>query len=261
MKTTDNEHNKMLTIAQAAEKFGWTTQPIRTMVHLGENVRTDLPPRKGEDYGWRRNRYKEDRQLATRITLRDVLAGLTEKFFAVSCEYTRLRDSYRGVIARLADCGFNQLDSIALPAHTVSFEDLRAVPRKELLGHDAIVLGTLSFAELRTQSLVFIDRETGAEVINPTRREQQYCDLVPIRSKRLTVADILAMNPDRIRGDGAARTIVLLERLGFDSSDGPFMKKETDPKEELVKSLIAEDRLTKKEAVRFARIAARRNWI
>ncbi|MBI4065682.1 hypothetical protein HY412_00615 [Candidatus Kaiserbacteria bacterium] len=276
MKT---ESLKKLTIAQAAKRFGWNFRPIHGMVKLGKISRADMPsdPERpvwnNEKYS--ASEYEKDKKtyeisakkhcmdLAKRVTLSDVLSGLHSKFLENGGRYMNLRYGWRGEIKRLATIGFTRLDCIGLSGSNISNRQglrlLKQVPNDNLLKLDAVVLGTLSHAELYDQSLIWVDKKSGIEIVNPTQEQEYDCKRVP--GKRLTIADILAMKPRAVFGKGAARTIVALQNLGFGPKDGPFMRKENDPREKLIASLVAEDGLPRRDAIRFAEIAAKRNWI
>lgn len=143
---------------------------------------------------------------------------------------------------RLKEIGLTRLDTFCLPKCTATFELLSKLDREDLLCRDAGALGTFTNHELDERNIHHINGEW-------------------MPGPRLTVRDVLASQPSRFSGRGAAKTIALLERLGFGSKDGPFMAKKNDPRHKLALELVANEDLTEAEATKFADIAARRNWI
>lgn len=190
--------------------------------------------------GW----YKKDEaeyrervlQFSEKHTLRDLLNDREN-------DWTKRRKCSQAMALRLKAIGITRLDTFCLPKSTVTFELLSMLDREDLLGRDAGALGT------------FTDRELYNQIKNLDD------DYKWVYGPRLTVRDILASHPARFCGWGAAKTIALLERLGFGPKDGPFMAKENDPRHKLVEELMVKEGLTKADATKFADIAARRNWI
>ena len=225
-----------LTLAEAAKKFNWSRSVLRYIVHRFWLLSSeDL-----DKYGPRPTEVEND-QMARTVTLRDLFSALEKKFEKYGGNHYN-HYHYKAVINHLCRAGFTRVDSVVMPPHTITAGLLSKLSRKTLLASDAAILCTLSPKELENQRI--------------------YCEEDEEKKRpRLKVADILAMKPSYIVGQGAGRTIALLEKLGFSQKDGPFMSKENDPRQLLVKSLVVEDGLTEVEANKFAEIAARRNWI
>jgi hypothetical protein len=267
---------KRLTLGEATKKFGWGSVTLKSMIFLGKSVRDNLPaieptPKYDSSLSWEeqdRARTRAERQwnaklrttFADTLTLADVLLGLNALFNVLqegSRVYDRLRRRHRGLIKHLVKIGFTQLDCVALSTKKPSFQDLQGVPVGELCTLDAVVLGTLSHHQL---DRLRISGYEDVEIEYVGRRGQEWRRKA-IVGKRLAIADILAMKPQDIHGKGAARTIVALRELGFTAKDGQFLSEETDLRQKVVGSLIAQDGLSRNEAMRFTDIAAKRNWI
>jgi hypothetical protein len=273
MKTA--EQLKTLTIADAAQEFGWPAAAIYSMVAIGEKIRSDLPLRQEnisedeiEDWGRRDRmnrtiRRNDNLVFAQKITLGDVCQALNKEFEESGSRWgiPSLRND-RTTIRRLESVGLTGVDCIAIPKRTVTFEILANLPREELLGLDAALLGTLSLAELRRLSEVWVD-DSGKNLGRTpdwSTVENQF-RYKSISGPRLKVSELLAMKRNFICGKGVARTVLLFERLGFGPKDGPFMSSSDDPRKKMIKVLITEEGLTLQEAIKFVEIAAKRNWI
>lgn len=228
-----------MTIAQLAAHFGWsyrTQEYICRQTYSWRDEKPDHPCAKEREMT--PAEYREAvLQFLEEHTLRDLLNDMEA--------LPKWRNCSEAMALRLKAIGLTRLDTLLLPNTTVTFELLSKLDRDDLLGRDAGALGTFSDRELLYKA-------------NYHHRYGYYNDEV---MPRLTVRDVLQSHPSRFRGWGAAKTIALLERLGFGPEDGPFMAKENDPRHKLVEELVVKEGLTKAEATKFADIAARHNWI
>lgn len=224
-----------MTITQLSAHFGWSNRVVEYLALFLDCDESQKPI----SY-WtakRKGRMPERKaalmMLADTKTLRELLDDVEGGSCAGSTQALELR---------LKEIGLTALDTLFLSPNTVTFEMLCSFPREELLKYDAMVLGTISNHELGA-----ITTEYGP-------------DLKMIEHPRPTVADLLAEKPFPVTR-GRAKTVELLERLGFSPEDGPLMAKPRDPRTSVIESLMNEDGLTAEEAEKFATIAARRNWI
>ncbi|MFA5942178.1 MAG: hypothetical protein WC798_00685 [Candidatus Paceibacterota bacterium] len=252
----DTEALKDLSVKQVAEKFDLSYQKIQPFIDLMCNTvwKREWDPRipnlvrskhtEGlSRSAWHKQYARETKnwyfECAGIITIHEVLTQLDALY--QECGPRGVRE-YLALVRRLVWIGFTQMDSLALPLATVSFAQLKRLPRKQLLTLDALVLGSLSHHALF--------------------QLKEHRKWVTKSDKRFTIADILGMEFEDIQRyhKGAAHTFLLLKRLGFVPKDGLFMR--DDPLEKFAKELLStEEGITLAGAKKFAAIAARRNWI
>jgi len=214
-----------MTIAQLADYLKWSPQVLEYFLSFRK------PPLDDQNWDKRDNpdKFKQFCEDGLCMTLREFVRSLEDR---------GINGGWQTLKMRLKEIGLTRLETLLMQRSTVTFDMLVKIPRGKLLKMDAGHLGSMSDTLL--------------------------CHLCRDGEPRLTVADLLALEPSylrRWREFSLAPTITLLEKLGFGPGDGPFMSKDDDPREILVKDLIAKDGLTAHEAKKFVDIAARRNWI
>ncbi len=213
----------------------------------------------------RRKRKKLCREWAERITVKDLIELFDRLYENVYNDngLKRHHDLYRGRLGdlykeglgkhlrkKLVELGLTRIDCRFLPQSTMAKVRLT---KEEWFDTPIDLLGTMPRRVLRSGNNLAYRSHDNHDV---TRK--------PLYS--ITVRDVVSGSNYLAYGTRAdVRTCRKLKELGFNEKDGPFMKRYlTQDREEfsrLKKSLIADDRLTAKEAEKVIAIAMKRSWI
>ena len=230
----DLKRLKGLSLARAGDELGWSYRNIRPLVAFlhgeynppfpgvrayGQLTRTQRNRKRREDARAKRD---WNMNLAAQSTIADVLSKLNTSY--------DIGDQHQAVVRRMRFTGFTMLDARGIPSSSVSFAQLKKMSRAGLLKTDAFALGTVPWG-VRT----LLDFPTIADLLKVRLEALQYY------------------------GKGAAKTYLMLKRLGFGPNDGLLMQ--GDPLESFAKTLYGVSSLSLREARKFAVVAAERNWI
>ncbi len=234
---TNLERVQAMTVAEFAARHKLSGQIRNDLVEIAK---------RRIDNAWRhpdwRVYHKQMRELANTVTMRDALAALPSTDGGDGPYELKHRNP------KLADAlmaeGLTYLDVPSLPMTTLSAQELRKIPKSDLLALDARRLGTLSSAAMRVY------------VYDSPYRERR-----PVS----TVGELLASDHwgNDYQLDNCEQSLLNTRRrlaeIGFTYEDGLFMQHGT--RRQFLEKIVAESGLTKKAAEKVADLAMKYRWV